>query len=86
MNFENLRIKDVRASIRYRPNIKHWQSKNRKDHFVGIQLSGSALHTFSDRNFVLFGNCVYFFNQREDYVVDVHEVGEAFSVHFTTYE
>lgn len=86
MDFEHLRIKDVRAVVRYRSSMKHWHSKKRKDHFIGLQLNGSARHTFSDRSFVLSGNCVYFFNRREDYEVELYEPGEAFSVHFTTYE
>lgn len=86
MQFEDIRIKDVHAVLHYTPNMKKWSAKNRKNHFVGIQLGGSALHCFKDHEFVLSGNCVYFFNQREDYDVEVQEAGEAFSVHFTTYD
>lgn len=86
MKFENLRVRDVRAVVRYRPSVRRWQSIRRQDHFVGIQLSGSARHRFPDRSFVLSENCVYFFNRREDYDVEVSEAGEAISVHFTTYE
>ena len=86
MQFENIRIKDVHGVLHYTPGMKKWSAKNRKNHFIGIQLSGSATHRFANRDFVLSGNCVYFFNQREDYEVEVHEAGEAFSVHFTTYE
>ena len=86
MDFEHLRIKDVRTVIRYSPSNKRWSAQKRRDHFVGIQLRGAALHTFSDRQFVLSGNCIYFFNQRDDYDVEVYEECESFSVHFTTYE
>jgi len=86
MEFKNLRIENVRAVLRYRPNIKKWSAKNRKDHIVGIQMRGSARHDFGYQKFVLSGNCIFFFNQHDDYDVEVIEETEAFSIHFTTYE
>ena len=86
MQFEDLRVKEVRNVLRYSTNMRKWQARNRRDHFVGIKLCGSALHTFADKSFVLYGNCIYFFNQRDDYDVEVYESGTAYSVHFTTYE
>lgn len=86
MIFDHLRIKDVDAILRYTPTIKKWRAKNRKNHFIGIQLSGAAHHSFESQSFVLSRNCIYFFNQRDDYDVEVLEAAEAFSVHFTTYE
>ena len=85
MTFEDIRVKDVRAILHYTPNMSGWCAKGRKDHFIGIQLCGSAHHRFADRDFVLSSNCIYFFNQRDDYEVEVYERGESFSVHFTTY-
>ncbi|MBR2354247.1 MAG: helix-turn-helix transcriptional regulator [Clostridia bacterium] len=49
-------------------------------------LNGSAYHRFANQEFVLSRNCIYFFNQKDDYDVEVLEAGESFSVHFTTYE
>ena len=86
MTFENLRIKNVHAVLHYTPNIKKWSARNRKNHFIGISLSGSAYHSFQNQSFVLSRNCIYFFNQKDDYDVKVYEVGDSFSVHFTTYE
>ena len=86
MTFENLRIKEVQGVLRYRPHSKKWSARDRKNHFVGIQLQGVANHWIGDRNLVLSPGCVYFFNQRDDYDVEVLEATEAFSVHFTTYE
>lgn len=86
MDFENLRIKDVRSVLYYTPNIKKWSAKNRKSHFVGIMLSGSAHHRFDNQSFVLSRNCIYFFNQKDDYDVEMIEAGDSYSVHFTTYE
>ena len=62
MEFKNLRVKNVRSVLRYRPNIKKWSAKKRKDHIVGIQLHGSARHDFGYQKFVLSGNCIFFFN------------------------
>ena len=86
MDFENMRIKDVRSVVRYSPNMKKWSAENRKYHFVGIMLDGSAHHDFGYKDFVLSRNCIYFFNRRDDYRVQVYDPGESFSVHFTTYE
>ena len=86
MEFKNLRVKNVRSVLWYRPNIKKWSAKNRKDHIVGIQSHGSARHDFGYQQFVLPGNCIFFFNQRDNYDVEVLEETEAFSIHFTTYE
>ncbi len=86
MEFKNLRVKNVRSVLRYRPNIKKWSAKKRKDHIVGRQLRGSARHDFGYQKFVLSGDCIFFFNQRDDYDVEVLEETEAFSIHFTTYE
>ena len=64
MLFEEIRVKDIRAILHYSPNITKWSAKNRKDHFVGIQLSGSAYHKFDGADFVLSRNHIYFFNQK----------------------
>ena len=85
MTFDKLRIKDVHSVLRYRPHMKKWSVKNRKNHIIGIQLHGLANHEFEKHNFVLSRNCVYFFNQRDNYTVDMLEQTEAFSIHFTTY-
>ena len=78
MNFQELRIKDVHGVVIYDTNMKHWVAQNRKNHIVGIQLKGSALHTFKDNEFVISRNCIY--------SVKVYESGKAFSIHFTTYD
>ncbi len=86
MAFEDLRIKDVRSILHYRPNIKRWSAKNRRDHIIGVQLSGLSVHDFGYKKFVLSGNSILFFNRRDDYDVEVLEVGDSFTVHFSTYE
>ncbi len=86
MVFENMRINQVNSILHYTPNIKRWSTKKRKNHFIGIQICGSAYHKFDYQDFVLSRNFIYFFNQKDDYEVEVYEPGESFSVHFTTYE
>ena len=86
MAFEGLRVKDVRGVLRYNTNMKKWSARNRKDHIIGMTLEGSAYHDLGYKNFVLSRNCVFFFNQRDDYNVEVYEPGESFSIHFVSYE
>lgn len=86
MPFSDVRIKDIRFTIRFSANQKHFESVNKKEHIVGLQLTGNALHTFNNHSFILKPNCIYFFNKDEDYVVDINDTGLSFSVHFTTFE
>lgn len=86
MVYENLRVQNVHAVVRYTPKMKRWTAQNRKDHIIGIQLDGNAHHDLGYQEFVLSGNCVYFFNQRDDFRVEVSQPGTAVSIHFTTYE
>ena len=85
MDFKNIRIDEIKSILHYTPNIKRWSANDRRDHIIGIQKSGAALHRFGYQEFVLSGNCILFFNRRDDYDVEVLEPGEAFTVHFTTY-
>lgn len=89
MKFEDLRVKEICAVFTYKgpkEHIKRWHSENRGWHIVGIKLEGAAKHDFGYKNFVLSRNCVFFFNQRDTYDVEVYESGNTFVVHFTTYE
>ena len=85
MIFSDIRVKDIRAILHYTPQIARFTAKNRNDHIIGIQLNGRAKHYFADREFTLEENCLYFFNQNEDYKVEVAEKGLCFSIHFTTF-
>lgn len=85
MIFSDIRVKDIHTIIHYTPKTMRFAAKNRKDHIIGIQLTGKAAHYFADHQFTLDENCIYFFNQKEDYKVEVAEKGLCFSVHFTTY-
>ena len=86
MLFSNVHIKTIDCVIKYSARKNHWTAQNRKNHILGIKLSGSAEHIFSDHRFVIKTNCIYFLNQQEDYRVEQGDKGIAFSVHFTTYE
>lgn len=86
MNFSNLKLKNIEYLIKYKPNSLRWACTNRKNHIIGVQLHGKADHDFKYQKFTMSENCIYFFNQKDDYSVEVLEKGEAFSVHFTTYE
>lgn len=86
MDFKKLKIKEIESVVKFTPGKSEFSSKNKSTHIIGIQLSGSALHIFKDKQLVLSENSIYFFNQKDDYDVKVIEKGTAFSVHFSTYE
>lgn len=86
MDFKKLKIKEIESVLKFTPDKSEFSSKNKSTHIIGIQLSGSALHIFKDKQLVLSENSIYFFNQKDDYDVKVIEKGTAFSVHFSTYE
>jgi AraC-like DNA-binding protein len=86
MTFKTMRVKEILSVVKYAPSIKSWNATKRTSHIIGIQIKGSALHTFGDKSFTITENCAYFLNQNEKYSVEVSEATEAYSVHFTTYE
>ena len=80
------KIKNIDFVVRFVSQTKCFSSINKPAHIIGIKLSGSADHFFSEKSFnVGEGDC-YFLNRNEDYNVKELVLGEAFSVHFTTYE
>ena len=85
MDFKKLKIKEIESVVKFTPDKSEFSSKNKSWHIIGIQLSGSALHIFKDRQLVLSENSIYFFNQKDDYDVKVIEKGTAFSIHFSAY-
>lgn len=84
MQFAKLRIEEIDYIVKYTPSKQSFVSKNKPNHIIGIQLSGSAYHNFGFQGFTLSENTIYFLNKDEDYTVDVIEKGLAFSVHFRT--
>ena len=86
MLFSGVRVKDIDWIVHFTPQISQFVSRNRKNHIIGIKLSGVAEHHFSDRSFTLQENSIYFFNQNENYSVDILKESLAFSIHFTTFD
>lgn len=86
MNFANMRIENISGVLRYSPTSMQWEVRKRNSHFVGIMLNGRVQHNFGYQSFMLSENCIYFFNQKDDYKVKVLDPGDSFSIHFTTYE
>lgn len=86
MKFTDFRVKEIVGVVHYSPKTTKWSARNRKEHIVGIQLFGSALHTFANHKFTISENCIYFLNKKDDYDVSLIEQTDAFSIHFTTYE
>ena len=85
MIFSDIRIKEINSILHFVPKTMKFSTEGRTSHIIGIQLSGRAKHSFADRNFMLEENCLYFFNQKEDYRVEIEEKGLCFSIHFTTF-
>ena len=81
-----MRIDSIEYVVKYTPSSDKWSCKNRKNHIMGIMLSGSTMHYFENQKFELSENCIYFLNQKDNYSAEVSSYGSAYSVHFTTYE
>ncbi len=86
MDFENLRIKDIRLTVRYSTLRKSWRTENRDDHIIGLQMAGEAVHDLGYKKLVFSRNTPFFLSQKDDYSVTMREQGLALSIHFTTYE
>ena len=86
MKFEDMKIKDIQLVIQYQSDLKRWVAKDRRTHIIGINLSGRELHDFGYQRFTVEDTCIFFFNRRDDYAVEVFEKGVSYSIHFTTYE
>lgn len=86
MNFSELKIKNIKTIVYYKPDIVSWEATSRRDHIVGINISGTTYHDLGYKNMILAPNCIYFFNQKDNFTAHVEEAGYCYSVHFTTYE
>lgn len=86
VKFENMKIKDIKAVVKYRSTGKGWSAVNRKDHIIGIAFSGDEIHDLGYQSFSIGEGCIYFLNQRDDFLVRVNENALSHSVHFTTDE
>ena len=74
MIFSNVRLKSIEFAVRFTPRSRCFSSHTHP-HIIGIQLSGTYKHTFTDRHFTIEEDCIYFLNQAEAYNVEVEAVG-----------
>lgn len=86
MKFHNLKIKQLTNILRHTPHLKQWTAKNRQTHIIGIQLCGNMYHELATGDITLTENCLFFFNQKDDFRAIVRELGESYTIHFTTWE
>ena len=86
MNFENMRVKQIQTFVSYKPNITSWRAENRRNHIIGINITGAADHDLGYKHLDLKPDHIYFFNQKDDFDAFVSEAGYCYSIHFTTYE
>ena len=84
MTFENLRIDQLKTVIRYRAECTEWRVADRRDHIIGINISGTTWHDLGYKRLDLGPDHIYFFNRRDDYTARVVENGYCYSIHFTT--
>jgi AraC-like DNA-binding protein len=86
MKFENLRVDKIKTVVKYKPDISTWKASDRKDHIIGIIISGVTYHDLGYKNLDLSPDYIYFFNQRDDFVAVTEDPGFCYSIHFTTTE
>ena len=86
MDFSNLRIERIKTVVRYHDSTRMIKASARRDHIIGINESGVAHHNFGYKHISVEPDCIYFFNQRDDYTATVTEFGTCYSIHFTTTE
>ena len=86
MEFSNLRLERIRTVVRYRSDVSEWTVTDRRDHIIGINISGTTDHDLGYKRMDLGPDYIYFFNQRDSYKATVLEDGYCYSVHFTTSE
>ena len=86
MKFSNIKVKTLNNVLKHTPTAKQWRASNRLTHIIGIQLCGDMYHEIGDTVISLGKNHLFFFNQKDDFCAYVKELGESYTIHFTTYE
>ena len=84
MTFENLRIDQLKTVVRFKAESTEWRAADRRDHIIGINISGTTWHDLGYKRLDLTPDHIYFFNRRDDYTARVIENGYCYSIHFTT--
>lgn len=85
MEFNCLKLDEIRLVVKYKPDILTWKATHRKTHIIGIQSTGNYRHIIGRRELYLRENTVFFLNRKDDYAVTCLQKGESFSIHFTTF-
>lgn len=86
MKFSNIKVKTLNNISKHTPTMKQWKAGNRPTHIIGIQLCGDMYHEIGGTSISLGKNYLFFFNQKDDFCAYVKELGESYTIHFTTYE
>ena len=86
MDFSTMRAERIKTVVRYHDDTRLIRATSRRDHIIGIKESGIALHDFGYKHIKLEPDCIYFFNQKDDYTAAIEEPGLCHSIHFTTTE
>lgn len=86
MKFEDLRLDRIQTILHFTPKQASWCAKARHCHIIGVNLSGTSHHDLGYKNMTIDPDCIYFFNQKDDYNALVDVPGLCYSVHFTTTE
>lgn len=79
MNFQNMKSRNIELAIRYQTDTKYWTAQNNAHHVIGISISGKEHHDLGYQSFLVDNNCIFFFNQRDDYSVYAEEKGPVMS-------
>ena len=75
MDFEHLRIKDIRTVIRYRSEVQSRSVRERHSHIIGVNLTGFTRHDLGYKHMDIPADTLYFFNQRDDYDLVTEDAG-----------
>ena len=86
MKFNHIKVKQLTNILKHTPTMKQWWARSRQTHIIGIQLRGEMYHDIGEGSITLTENCLFFFNQKDDFRAIVKELGESYTIHFTTYE
>lgn len=86
MILHDINVKALTNILKHTPTAMQWHTKNRQTHIIGIQLRGNMYHEMGNRTITLTEGCLFFFNRKDDFHAIVKELGESYTVHFTTYE
>lgn len=86
MKFSELRVKNINLVLKHTPRVPDWKATKRSTHILGVQLRGRMEHDVNGEKVNLTENSFFFFNQKDDFSARVIDLGQSYSVHFSTTE